>query len=78
MQRYVPYENHLAMFFLKPHVKMPGRVIGQPGEEGRVGFGDAVRRASESFPLRVFAYGYKQLSDGAFDPEPVHPVFGRR
>ena len=66
------------MFFLKPHVKMLGRVIGHPGEEGRVGFGDAVRRASESFPFRVFAYGYKQLPDGAFDPGPVYPVFGRR
>jgi hypothetical protein len=77
MQRYVPYENHLAMFFLKPHVKMPGRVIGQPGEEGRVGFGDAVRRACESFPFRVFAYGYKQLPDGIFDPGCVYPVSWR-
>ena len=46
------------MFFLEPNVKVPGWVIGQPGEEERVGFGDAPRRASEAFPFRVFAYGH--------------------
>jgi hypothetical protein len=75
MQRYVPYENHLAMFFLKPYVKMPGWVIGKPGEEERVGIGDAARRASEAFPFRVFAYGDQYLPDGALDPRPIHPVF---
>jgi hypothetical protein len=39
------------MFFLEPNVKVPGRVIGKPGEEERVGFGDAARRASEAFPF---------------------------
>ena len=46
------------MFFLESDVKVPGRVIGKPGEEERVGFGDAARGASEAFPFRVFAYGY--------------------
>ena len=58
LQGYVSYQDHLAMTFLEPHVEVPGRVIGQPGEEERVGFGDAARRASEAFPFRVFAYGY--------------------
>src|SRR5215211_4083024 len=63
------------MFFLEPYVKMPGWVIGKPREEERVGFGNALRRASEAFPFRVLAYGEKYLPDGAFDPRPVHPVF---
>jgi hypothetical protein len=58
IQGYVPDQDHLAMFFLEPNVKVPGRVIGKPGEEEHVGFGDAARRASEAFPFRVFAYGY--------------------
>ena len=62
------------MCFLEPNVKMPGRVIGKPGEEERVGFGDAVRRASEAFPFRVFAYGDQYLPDGAFDPGPVYQL----
>jgi hypothetical protein len=33
------------MFFLEPHVQVSGGVIGKPGEEERVGFGDAMRRA---------------------------------
>jgi hypothetical protein len=56
MQGYVPYQDHLAMLFLEPHVKVPGWVIGEPGEEERVGFGDAARRASEAFSFRIFAY----------------------
>ena len=64
------------MFFLEPYVKMPGWVIGKPREEQRVGFGNALRRASEAFPFRVLAYGEKYLPDGAFDPRPIHPVFG--
>jgi hypothetical protein len=55
IQRYVSYENHLAMFFLEPYVQVPGWVIAQPGEEERVGFGDAMRRASQAFPFRVLA-----------------------
>ena len=62
------------MFFLEAHVQVSGWVIGKPGEEERVGFGDAVRRASETFPFRVFAYGDQYLPDGAFDPRPIHPV----
>src|SRR5918994_3460796 len=77
IQGYVPDQDHLAMFFPEPDVKVLGWVIGKPGEEERVGFGDAARRASEAFPFRVFAYGYKQLPDGAFDPEPVYPVSSR-
>ena len=63
------------MFFLEPDVEMPGWVIGKPGEEERVCFGDAVWRASEAFPFRVFAYGHQYLPEGAFDPRFVHPVF---
>jgi hypothetical protein len=74
MQRYVSYEDHLAMFFLEPDVEVPGRVIGQSGEEERVGFGDAARRASEAFPFRVLAYGHQYLPDGAFDPGCVYLV----
>src|SRR5215204_2903563 len=58
IQGYVPDQDHLAMFFLEPNVKVPGWVIGKPGEEERVGFGDAARRTSEAFPVGVFAYGY--------------------
>src|ERR687883_319415 len=64
------------MFFLEPDVEMPGWVIGKPGEEERVCFGDAVWRASEAFPFRVFTYGDQYLPDGAFDPRPIHPIFG--
>ena len=76
MQGYIPDQHHFAMCFLKPDVKIPGWIIGKPGEEERVGFGDAVRRASEAFPFRVFTYGDQYLPDGAFDPRPIHPVFG--
>jgi hypothetical protein len=62
------------MFFLEPNVKVPGRVIGKPGEEEHVGFGDAARRASEAFSFRIFAYGDQYLSDGAFDPGCVYSV----
>jgi hypothetical protein len=58
IQGYVPDQDHLAMFFLEPNVKVPGWVIGKPGEEERVGFGDAARRTSEAFPFGVFAYCY--------------------
>src|SRR5215211_130000 len=74
LQRYIPDQDHLTMLFLEPHVQVSGGVIGQPGEEERVGFGDPARRASEAFPFRVFAYGDQYLPDGAFDPRPVHPV----
>ena len=74
IQRYVPDQDHLAMFFLKPNVQVPGWIIGKPGEEERVGFGDTARRAPEAFPFRVFAYGYEYLSDGALDPGCVYPV----
>ena len=77
MQGYVPDQDHLAMFFLKPHVQVPGGIIGQPGEEERVGFRNAARRASEAFPFRVFAYGDQYLSNGAFDPGCVHLVYLR-
>src|ERR671911_756474 len=77
MQRYVSYEHHLAMFFLEPHVKMPGGVIGKTGEEEGVGFGDAARRAFQAFPFRVFAYGYQYLPDGVFDLWCVYPVSSR-
>ena len=63
------------MFFLEPDVKMPGWVIGKPGEEELIGFGDAVRRASEAFTFWVLAYGDQYLPDGTFDPRPVDPVF---
>jgi hypothetical protein len=75
IQRYIPDQNHLAMFFLEPDVEVPGWVIGKSGEEERVGFGDALRRASEAFPFRVFAYGDQYLPDGAFDPRLIHPIF---
>jgi len=55
MQGYVSYEDHLAMFFLEPHVQVHGGVIAQPGEEERVGLGQAPRRAPEAFPFRVLA-----------------------
>ena len=58
IQGYVPDQDHLAMFFLEPNVKVPGWVISKPGEEERVGFADAARRTSEAFPFGVFAYGY--------------------
>ena len=62
------------MFFLEPDVEVPGRVIGQSGEEERVGFGDAAWRASEAFPFRVLAYGHEYLPDGVFDPGCVYLV----
>ena len=74
MQGYISYEDHLAMFFLEAHVQMSGGVIGQSGEEERVGFGDAVRRCPEALPFRVFPYGDQNLPDGAFDPRSIHPV----
>jgi hypothetical protein len=57
MQGYVSYQDHLAMFFLESYVQVPGWVIGEPGEEECVGFGHALRRASEAFPFRILAYG---------------------
>ena len=66
------------MFFLKPNAKVPGGVIGQPGEEELVGFRNPARRTSQAFPFQVFAYGEQYLRYGAFDPRLVHPVFGRR
>ena len=57
MQGNVPYQDHLAMFFLEPNVQVPGGVIGKPGEEERVGFGDPTGRAFEALPFRIFAYG---------------------
>ena len=65
------------MFFLEPYVKMPGWVIRKPREEERVGFGNALRRASEAFPFRVLAYGHQYLPDGTFDPGYVYPVSSR-
>lgn len=64
------------MFFLEAHVQVSGGVIGQSGEEERVGFGDAARRCPEALPFRVFPYGDEYLPDGAFDPRPIQPVFG--
>ncbi len=74
MQGYVSHEDHLAMFFLEPHVQVPGGVIGQPGEEERVGLGDAPWRTSEAFPLRVLAYGDQYLPNGPLYPGPIYPV----
>ncbi len=77
MQGYVSYEDHLAVFFLEPYVEVPGRVIGKPGEEERVGLGDPARRALEAFPFRVLADGDQYLPYGAFDLECVYPVSRR-
>src|SRR5215210_4105498 len=77
LQGYVSYQDHLAMFFLEPHVQVPGWVIGKPGEEERVGFGDPARRTPEAFPLRVLAYGDQYLPDGVLDPGRVYPLYLR-
>src|SRR5215203_5065970 len=77
MQGYVPYEDHLAMFFLEPYVQVPGGVIGKAGEQERVGFGDPARRAPEAFPFRVLAYGDEYLPDGVLDPGSVYPLYLR-
>jgi hypothetical protein len=67
MQGNVPYEDHLAMFFLEAHVQVSCGVIAESCEEERVGFGDAAGCSLEAFPFRVFAYGYQYLPDGGFD-----------
>src|SRR5919107_2992817 len=77
MQGYVPYEDHLAVFFLESYVEVPGRIIGKPGEQERVGLGDPARRTLQALPFRVLAYGDQYIPDSVLDPWCVYPAFGR-
>src|SRR5215217_4548872 len=74
-QRYVSYENHLAVTFLKPYVEVSRRVFADPGEEKLVGPDHPRGRFPQPFSVGVLPYGEQYLPDGTLDPDPVDRAF---